>query len=313
MVYKSFEELFSKLSSNVPPKRLAVAAADDEHTLRAVFQARSEGVVAPLLIGNKDRIKRILADLDEKISDDAVFHEENADQAAERATRLVREDKADFLMKGHMQTADMIRAVLNKEYGLMDGGMVSLFAIAEIPKYHKLLAMADSGIVNHPTLDQKKHIIINSVNTLKAFGYDNPKVAVLAAVENVNPKMQETVDAAALADMNRKNEISDCIVEGPLSIDIALSSEVAKTKGVESMVAGDPDLLIWPDVVSGNIAAKALEQLADMKTIVIAVGAKAPLVITSRGATVESKYMSIKAAALMTMWDVFSLNLQGGR
>ncbi len=161
--------------------------------------------------------------------------------------------------------------------------------------------MSDSGIVNHPTLDQKKHIIINSVRTLKALGYDNPKVAVLAAVEKVNPKMQETVDAEALADMNRRNEISDCIVEGPLSFDIALSSEVAKIKGVESRVAGDPDLLIWPDVVSGNIAAKALEQFADMKTIVIAVGAKVPLVITSRGATVESKYVSIKAAALMTM------------
>ncbi len=301
MIYKSFEELFSRLSVDLPPKRLAVAAADDEHTLRAVFQARNEGVIEPFLVGNRDRIKKIIAGLDEKISDDAIFPEDNANQAAETAVRLVREGKADFLMKGLMQTADMIRAVLNKEHGLMEGDLVSLFVIAEIPKYHKLLAMSDSGIVNHPTLDQKKHIIINSVRTLKALGYDNPKVAVLAAVEKVNPKMQETVDAEALADMNRRNEISDCIVEGPLSFDIALSSEVAKIKGVESRVAGDPDLLIWPDVVSGNIAAKALEQFADMKTIVIAVGAKVPLVITSRGATVESKYVSIKAAALMTM------------
>lgn len=301
MVYKSFEELFGKLKSNVLPKKLAVAAAEDEHTLRAVFRARNEGIVDPLLVGNVDKINSILHMLDQKITDASVFPAENADQAAEVATRLVREGKADFLMKGHMQTADIIRAVLNKAYGLMDGGLISLFVIAEIPKYHKLLAMADSGIVNHPTLEQKKHIIINSTHTLRALGYDNPKVAVLAAVEYVNPKMQETVDAAALADMNRKNEISDCIVEGPLSIDIALSSEVAKTKGMESRVAGDPDLLIWPDVVSGNIAAKALEQFADMKTIVIAVGAKVPLVITSRGATVESKYMSIKAAALMPM------------
>lgn len=301
MIYKSFEELFSRLSVDLPPKRLAVAAADDEHTLRAVFQARNEGVIEPFLVGNRDRIKKIIAGLDEKISDDAIFPEDNANQAAETAVRLVREGKADFLMKGLMQTADMIRAVLNKEHGLLEGGLVSLFVIAEIPKYHKLLAMSDSGIVNHPTLDQKKHIIINSVRTLKALGYDNPKVAVLAAVEKVNPKMQETVDAEALADMNRRNEISDCIVEGPLSFDIALSSEVAKIKGVENRIAGDPDLLIWPDVVSGNITAKALEQFADMKTIVIAVGAKVPLVITSRGATVESKYVSIKAAALMTM------------
>ena len=300
MVFKSFNELIEKIQKNKSKKRVVVVAAHDEHTLQAVFKAVKDGIVEPILIGNKVKIKEILQHLNESIDDYAIINVEDDARAAMKAVELIHENSADFIMKGKIQTADLLRAVVNKEKGLRTGSVMSHIAIHEIPTYHKLLAVTDGGMMMYPNLEEKKQIIENAVNTFIAMGYVKPKVAVLAAVEKVNPKMPETVDADMLKKMNQNGEIKNCIVEGPISYDLAMSAESAKIKGFESPVIEDTDILVVPNITTGNILGKSLLYSAGAKMAGFIVGAKVPIVLTSRGSSAEEKYLSLVLSAAAT-------------
>lgn len=297
MVFKSFEELIKKVQKAESKKRVAVAAAQDEHTLEAVFRAVKDDIVEPVLIGDKLKIEEVLEKINVRLSDNKIIDAEDDASSAEKAVELIREDKADFIMKGKLQTADLLRAVVDREKGLRTGNIMSHFVIHEIPGYHKLLTVTDGGVVMYPDVHEKKQIIENAVNTLLAMGYDMPKVAVLAAVEYINPKMPETVDADLLKKMNQAGEIRNCIVEGPISYDLAMSRESAEIKGYCSSVSGDPDVLIVPNITVGNILGKSLVYSAGAKMAGFIVGAKAPIVLTSRGATAQEKYLSLVLSA----------------
>jgi len=297
MVFKDFNELIKKVQKVDGKKRVAVVAAQDEHTLEAVFRARKDHIVEPVLIGDKVKIKAIVKSLNEELDDEAIIHAENDGDAAEKSVRLIHDNAADFIMKGKIQTADLLRAVVNKEKGLRTGNVMSHFVIHEMPSYHKLLAVTDGGMMMYPTVEEKKQIIENAVNTLIAMGYEKPKVAVLAAVENVNPKMPETIDADMLKKMNRRGEISNCIVEGPISYDLAMSRESARIKGYDSPIVADADILVVPNITAGNILGKSLVYSAGAKMAGFIVGARVPIVLTSRGASAEEKYLSLVLSA----------------
>ena len=293
MVFKSFDEVIEKVKGYPERKRMAVAAAGDEHTLQAVMHARKEGIVDPLLVGDKAVIDQVLAELGETVAEENIFDYPDVKEAAEFAVKLVKDGKADFLMKGKLDTSVILKAVVNKENGLGLGRTMSHFTMFEVPTYHKILCPVDGGMVTYPTLEQKKDIINNTVETLIAMGYDCPKVGVLACVEKVNPKMPETVEARELKEMNERGEIKNCIVEGPISYDCAVDKEIAEFKGFHSEVAGDVDVLIAPNIHAGNIMGKMLACTCKAKMAGFIVGAKCPIVLTSRGSSAEEKYLAI--------------------
>jgi phosphate butyryltransferase len=297
MELKNFKDLIKKVQKNDSIKRVAVAAAHDEHTLEAVFKAAGDKLVEPVLVGNKEKIEEILKKLNLKYEPANIINTESDKEAAEKTVELIHENKADFIMKGKLQTADLLKAVVDKEKGLRTGNVISHVAILEIPAYRKLIAVTDGGMVMYPNLDEKKQILENSVNVFLAMGYECPKVAVLCAVETVNPKMPETVDADTLKNMNRDGEIKDCMVEGPISLDLTFNKESAEIKGYSSPVTGDADILLVPNITTGNIMSKVLIEMAGATMAGMVVGAKVPIVLTSRGASSEEKYLSLVLSA----------------
>lgn len=296
MVYTSFDEVIAKLKAQPNAARMAVAAAGDEHTIEAVLNARAEGIVQPVLVGDKAAIDAALQKFGATVPEEDIYDVPDAAEAAKFAVQLVREGKADLLMKGKLDTSVMLKPVVNKETGLGKGGVMSHFTAFEIKDYHKLLVAVDGGMVPYPTLEQKKAIIDNTVGTLRDLGYDEVKVGILACVEKINPKMPETVEADALKQMNQKGEITDCIVEGPISYDCAMSKEIADFKGFVSPVAGDADVLVAPNIHAGNIMGKMLTVTCGARMAGFIVGAKCPIVLTSRGSSPEEKYLSIVLA-----------------
>ena len=297
MELKNFQELIAKVQNNDSKKRVAVAAAHDEHTLEAVFRAVNDKLVEPVLIGDKEKITEILKKLKVEFDFNDIISTNSDQEAAEKTVELINDNKADFIMKGKLQTADLLKAVVNKEKGLRTGKVMSHVAILEVPTYHKLISITDGGMMMYPDVEEKKQIIENVVDVFNAMGYECPKVAVLAAVETVNPKMPETVDADILKKMNQNGEIKNCIVEGPISVDLTLNKESAAIKGFDSPVTGDADILIAPNITTGNIMSKAILELAHGKMAGMIVGAKVPIVLTSRGATSEEKYLSLVLSA----------------
>lgn len=297
MVFTNFDQLIEKVKGYPSMKKMAVAAAGDEHTLEAVLHARKEGIVDPVLVGDKAVIDRILSELGETVAEENIYDYPDVKDAAEFAVKLVKEGKADFLMKGKLDTGVILKAVVNKENGLGLGRTMSHFTMFEVPTYHKILVPVDGGMVTYPTLEQKKDIINNTVETMIKMGYDCPKVGVLACVEKLNPKMPETVEGNALKEMNKNGEIKNCIVEGPISYDCAVNKEIADFKGFVSPVAGDVDILVAPNIHAGNIMGKMLACTCNARMAGFIVGAKCPIVLTSRGSSAEEKYLSIVVSA----------------
>ena len=297
MVLKKFDEIIEKAKKSPTRKTVALVAAEDYNSLEAILHAQKEGIIKPILVGDELKIKEILQNLNATVEYE-IYNEPDCNRAAYKAVELVRDGKVDFLMKGKIETAGILKAVVDKERGLGQGKLMSHFAIMEVPTYHKLLAITDSGMVMYPNLEQKKQIIINAVETLLKIGYKNPKIGVLAAIEKVNPKMPETIDAYELKQMNLRGEIKDCIIEGPISYDLSMNKESGRIKGYESQVAGDVDMVIVPDIAAGNILSKSLIYSANAKMAGIIVGAKVPIILTSRGASAEEKFLSLALAAL---------------
>ena len=297
MIYRSFDELIDKVKNFPSMKRMVVAAAGEEHTLLAALHARREGIARPVLVGDKEKILGILKKLGEEVPEEDIYPATDNKEAAELSVSLIREGKADFLMKGYLDTAVLLKAVVDKEKGLGKGGVMSHFSMFDVPSYHKILVPVDGGMVAYPTLEQKKSIIENTVETLRSMGYDCPKVGVLACVEKVNPKMPETVEAAELARLNQEGKIRNCIIEGPISYDCAIDGEIAELKNYESQIAGDVDVLVAPNIHAGNIMGKMLACTCKAKMAGFVVGAKCPIVLTSRGSSAEEKFLSIAVSA----------------
>lgn len=300
MIYENFSQLTAKVQDVTERKKVAVVAAEDEHTLEAIFKARKEKIIEPILIGNSKEILAYINTMGESVPNTAVIHVEGSVEAASVAVDMINKQEADFIMKGKIQTADLLRAVVNREKGLRTGRVMSHVAFLELPSYPKLLAVSDGGMVLHPHLDEKKDIIENAVNLMLNMGYTTPKVAVMAAVETVNPKMQETVDALRLKQMNQEGSLKNCLVEGPISYDLAVNKESARIKGYESPVTGDVDLMIVPTIAAGNLLAKGLIYSANGKMAGVIVGAKVPIVLTSRGSSTEEKFLSLVLSASAT-------------
>jgi phosphate butyryltransferase len=298
MIYRNFDQLIERVyAGNGGKKTVAVMAPEDSHTLEAVCQAAKGGVVEPLLIGNESTIRRQLEAMNENPADYVLVPANDTEDVVVKATRFVNQGRAHFLMKGLLQTGDMMKHLLGDKCGFRTNTQMSHLGLVHIPNYHKLVGLTDSALNISPGLEQKKAIVTNAVNAMLRMGFDAPKVAVLAAVEQVNPRMPETADAAALKVMNARGEIRDCLIEGPISYDLAISRESAELKGYESPVCGDVDLFVAPNITAANILIKALRYSARASSAGIVVGGKVPLVLTSRAAESGSKYLPILLAA----------------
>lgn len=300
MVLKNFDELVERVKGFPEPKRVIVAAAGDDHTMDAIAHAMGEGIVKPVLVGDEPVVRELMAKYQIEIPDEDIYDVADVDEAAKKSVELIHEGKGDFIMKGKMETAQILRPVVNKETGLGTGRVMSHFVFDELPYYHKLLVTTDGGMMTYPTLDQKKEIIINAVETLHKLGYENPKVACVAAVEKLNPKMPETVEADALKKMNQNGEIPGCIVEGPISLDIALDKSIADIKGYESPVAGDADVILVPNIQVGNVLGKAITVIAQGDMAGFVVGSQVPIVFCSRGSSAREKFLSLVLAAAVS-------------
>jgi phosphate butyryltransferase len=278
---------------------VAVAAAEDSDVIEAVLDAVDRNLANFLLFGDKEKIQAII---DEKKSEMAsnkqlkIVHADSKTSAAELAVQAVSSKEATVLMKGNIQTNIILKAVLNKEYGLRTGNVLSHVAVFEIPGFNRYTIVTDAAMNIDPNLEQKEQIIKNAVSIAHSIGIENPKVAPLAAVEVVNPAMQATIDAAALTMMNRRGQISGCIVDGPLGLDNAVSSLAAEHKGIRSEVAGKADILLVPAIEVGNVLYKSLIYFANAKVGAVIAGAAAPIVLTSRADSAESKLYSLALA-----------------
>ncbi len=292
---KSFEQLIERLKAFEEKRRVAVVEAADEHTLQAVLKAESEGLVSPVLIGDEKEIRKVLSSLGDDKEDREIIDCSSGEESARVASSLARESKVDCIMKGHIETGVLMKVMVNKEYGIRKGKTMSLVAFMESPYYHKIFAITDVGLLTYPDKEQKKAALENAVKAFRRLGLDTVKVGIIAAVEHVNPKMPETVDA----DWIKSEGCEGALIEGPISFDLAFSKESAAIKGYESEIAGDIDLAVVPDIVSGNIAAKSITVLGGGRTGGTVLGALVPVILTSRAASAEDKYLSIVVSALI--------------
>lgn len=293
---KKISELHDKARSH-SKKRLVLAAANDENALEAVYNASLEGIVSGILVGDQKKIKTLAEKLKIDLAAFRVIDEPDVDQAAATAVKLIKGGEADILMKGNLGTSNLLRAVLNKEWGMRTGELISHLALFEMPTYHKVIGLTDAAMNIAPDFNGKVSMIKSATAYMRLLGIETPKVAVLGAVETVNPDMKSTLDASALSKMADRGQIKNCIIDGPLALDNAVSKKSADYKGIVSPVAGDADLLVADDIDAANGLYKAFIYLAGAKCAAVILGASAPIVLTSRADSDETKLNSIAMAA----------------
>jgi phosphate butyryltransferase len=296
MVLKCLADL-KKIVAGEPKKKLILATAQDPLSLGAVVRAWKDDIIEPILIGDKEGIQNICASNNYDITGVRIIHEPDIEMAVEMSVKMVSNKQADILMKGKVGTSVLLRCVLNKEWGLRTGNLLSHFALFEVETYPKVIAVTDVAMNIAPNLQDKIAIINNSVSCLTKLGYVMPKVAILGAVEMVNENMEATLHAALLSKMNQRDQIKNCIIDGPLAFDNAVSLESARHKGIKSEVAGDTDLLLMPDIEVGNVLYKSLVFFAKAKVAAVILGARVPIVLTSRSDSEQAKYDSILLSA----------------
>lgn len=293
---KNFEDIL-KFATNKNVK-IAVAAAHDKEVLSAIKMAMKLNLVTPILVGDKVQILKYAEEIKLNLDNIEIIDEVDLKQASEIAVKLVHDAKANILMKGLVDTSIILRAVLNKEFGLRTSNLLSHAAVFELEKYHKLLFVTDAAMNLAPNADEKRQITENIVSLAHSLSIEQPKVAVICAKEKVDPKMIATVDAAELVEKNKAGEISGCIIGGPFALDNAISKEAAKHKGIVDPVAGDADILLMHTIEAGNVLYKSLAFLSNSKNAGILLGASSPIVLTSRADTDEAKLNSIALAVL---------------
>lgn len=296
MVLKSMSDL-KGIVAGKPRKKLVLAAAQDQHSLVAVLRAWKDEIIEPIFIGDTEGIQTLSSENGYDITGLRIIHEPEIEKSVEMAVRMLSSKQGDILMKGKVGTSLLLKCVLNKEWGLRTGNLLSHIALFEVDTYHKLIAVTDVAMNIAPNLKDKISIVNNSVSFLNRLGYVMPKVAVLGAVEMVNENMEATLHAALLSKMNQREQIRNCIIDGPLAFDNAVSLESAQHKGIKSEVAGDTDLLLMPDIEVGNVLYKSLVFFAKAKVASIILGAQVPIVLTSRSDSEQAKYDSILLSA----------------
>ena len=280
------------------PVPAAVAHPCEETALAAAVEAAEKGLITPILVGPAARIREVARKSGIALGDTSIVDAPHSVAAAAKAVALVREGKAELLMKGSLHSDELLSAVVAKETGLRTGRRISHVFIMDVPTYHKVLVVTDAAINIAPTLEDKVDICQNAIDLARRLGVERPKVAILAAVETVTSKMPATIDAAALCKMADRKQITGGVLDGPLAFDNAISGEAAKVKGIESAVAGDPDILLVPDLEAGNMLAKQLSFLANADSAGLVLGARVPIVLTSRADSVRSKIASCGVAVL---------------
>jgi len=295
-MFSDYAEMRARAAS-IGPVPVSVAAAADRGVVRAVKIAVEMGMIQPILVGEEAKIRALLEE--ERVPGDIrVVDSPDAPSAALAAVERVRRGEARVLVKGQVNTSDFMRAVLDREVGLRTGKLVCGLAVFEIPGEKKLVFQADGGVNVAPGLSEKRQILLESLEAMARFGISCPKVAILTANEQVNPKVPATVDAAELVRMSREEGFPPCVVEGPIAMDVALDPEMARRKGLHSEVSGDVDLYLMPNIESGNIMGKLLVHYVKAKMAGIVLGVSAPVVLTSRGESPEGKVNSIALACL---------------
>lgn len=299
---KNFQEVI-KFARERGPKRIAVACCQDREVLMAVEMARKEKIANSILVGDIEKTRIIAEIINMDLSNYELIDIKDLSKASLKAVELVSNNKADIVMKGLVDTSIILKAVLNKEIGLRTGNVLSHVAVFDIEGYERLFFITDAAMNLSPDVNIKKQIIENSITVAKALDIDTPKVAVLCAKEKVNPKMQDTVDAKELEEMCERGELENCIVGGPFALDNAVSIEAANHKGINHPVAGKADILLAPDIEAGNILYKSLVFFSKSKNAGVIVGAKAPVILTSRADNEESKLNSIALGVLMASKD----------
>lgn len=286
-------------AKTIPTSTLVVAVAQDKYVLEAVERARKDDIIKPILVGDQTLIESLLNELDYDLSNYVIHNQPDEVLACEHSVKLVHDHVDYFLMKGIVSTSVILRAALDKEFGLRTKNRISHVSVLETKNYPKLLFMSDGGMNISPTLDEKRQILENAVYIAHSLGLETPNVGVIGAVEKVNPKMTATLDAEALVKMQQDGIITGCNVAGPFAIDNAINKEAALHKGITNPIAGDVDILLMPRIEAGNVFYKTLMFLAETKSASIIAGATKPIVLTSRADTPESKYYSIALGALV--------------
>ncbi|MFC2080264.1 bifunctional enoyl-CoA hydratase/phosphate acetyltransferase [Bacteroidota bacterium] len=291
------DDLKQFISKTGDPKKLVLAASEDAHSIGAVVRAAETGIILPIFVGDKEKTEGLADVMKISLKGYKFVDEKDPTEAIRKSVELIHDNKAEILMKGKVGTSVLLKEVLNKDYGLRTGKLLSHFALFEVETYHKLIGVTDVAMNIAPTLEEKIAILNNAVEILNKLNIPEPKVAILGAVEQVNTSMSATLDAALLSKMNQRGQIRHCIVDGPLAFDNAVSTESARQKEIKSEVAGDTDLLIMPDIEVGNVLYKSLVFFAKAKVASMVVGASAPIVLTSRSDSEQAKFDSILLAA----------------
>ena len=296
---KGFDDIIAKISE-CSMKTVAVAVAQDSAVLEAVKAAKERNIANAILVGDEAKIREIAASINMDLTGFEIIDEPDMIQASLKAVKLAHDGKADMYMKGLIDSKNFLKSVLDKEVGLRTGGTLSHVCVFEIPGIEQLLFLTDVAFMTYPTLEDKVNIINNTLPVARACGVECPKVAPLAAVEVVNPKMPVTVEAAELTKMNEEGKITGCIVDRPLSLDLAIAPEAAKHKGAtDRNIQGDADILLFPDIHAGNLVYKAIVHMVKVKNGCILTGTKVPVILTSRSDTCETKVNSIALAAVV--------------
>jgi phosphate butyryltransferase len=292
-----YEQLLERCKK-LEPISTAVAHPCEQTALEGAIDAGEKGLIKPILVGPEAKIREIAAKHGIELGRTEIVDAPHSHASAAKAVELVRQGQAEILMKGSLHSDEILGAVVAKETGLRTGRRISHVFIMDVPTYHKVLIVTDAAINIAPTLEDKVHIIQNAIDLATSLGLARPKVAILAAVETVNPKMPSTIDAAALCKMADRGQITGGILDGPLAFDNAISAEAAKIKGIKSEVAGDPDILLVPDLEAGNMLAKQLSFLANADSAGLVLGARVPIILTSRADSVRSRIASCAVATL---------------
>jgi phosphotransacetylase len=292
-----YEQLLTKCR-HLEPVPTAVAHPCEASALAGAIEAAAKGLIAPILVGPAARIEQIAQKTGLDLGIAKVIDVPHSHAAAARAVELVRQGQAELLMKGSLHTDELLGAVVARETGLRTARRVSHVFIMDVPTYHKVLIVTDAAINITPSLDDKVDIVQNAIDLAVSLGVAKPKVGILAAVETVNAKMPATIDAACLCKMAERGQITGGVLDGPLAFDNAISADAARVKGIHSDVAGDPDILLVPDLEAGNILAKQLSFLAKADSAGLVLGARVPIILTSRADSVRSRIASCAVAML---------------
>lgn len=299
MIFHNFKELMAVTRGSKEKVRAVVAGSHKKDAVSSVLEAWREGVVEPILVGDTELTAKIIREEGEDPAQFDIRPCLEGMNPAETAVEIIKNGEASFLIKGTVETGELFHPVMKKENGLRTGRVISHVVFYYVPYYHKMFLLTDAGICAYPTLEQKKHILENAVDVFRAVGVDNPKVAVLTCKETADPHMPETMDGLALKEMNERGEIPNCIVEGPISLDLALSKERSAIKKYTCPYAGDFDILVVPNVHAGNLLGKSWELMPESEQASVVVGAKIPIVMTSRGAPAVERLRSILLAGMI--------------